>query len=512
MRGSDAGSEEFKIEKTEEGYRLTGITRFSQSGGQIEMAQSQSLDKNWNLVRYRLEASVGGRKQVIEAWREADLLQMRASIGEASKAQSVPAHGFPLVFDNLIVAHFQVFLNAIKNSRPGFGEWQLLVPQRLASINGKLEGPLDDAGILDGKPVRLRKYTLELANVLEEFWAEKDSNRLMRVTVPLQNVEYIRNGFSLQGSQGEALKPEQGFEEQVTFQSGSLRVPGTLFLPPKNSGRFPILVLVHGSGPNDRDETIGPNKPFRDIAYAMGSAGIATLRYDKRTFAFKNQIDLKTFTLDQEVTDDAVAALEYCLTRQEIDPEKIFLLGHSLGATMVPYIAGRFSRLRGAILLAGAARSLDELIIEQTAFQSRRAGTPDAQVSESSEELKKAFARVRSGEAADNEMVFFAPARYWREIFKLNVPRAFSELKVPVLALQGGKDVQVRRQDFELIKNALTSSGIKNHEFEYFPELNHLFMEVSGDPSGAEYGRPGKVHKAVVDRISAWVMRISQGK
>jgi dienelactone hydrolase len=508
MRGNDAGSEEFKILRTPEGYRVTGLTRVN-LGGQVEMTQDQSLSPEWNLLRYSLEASLGGRKQIIEASRDGDNIRMRAAVGDAEKAQAIRVQGVPVVLDNLIVAHFQVLLNLLKSAKSD-GKFQFLVPQRLAAISGKLEGPSEDSGNFDGKPVRLRKFTLELASVLEEIWVEAESNRLMRVTVPMQNIEYLREGFSPAAGPANAETAVQGTETDVLIPSGSLKVPGTLLLPSRRAGPSPVVVMVHGSGPNDRDETIGPNKPFRDIAQALAAGGIATLRYDKRTFAFKSQIDMKTFTLDQEVTDDAVAALEYCLTRPEIDPARVFLLGHSLGATMSPFIAARFARLRGAVLLAGAARPLDELLIEQMAFQSRKAGKSETEVGAMTGELKAAFGRVRSDAAADNEMILFAPARYWRELIRLDIPKALSQIRIPILVLQGGKDVQVRKEDFDLIRKSLSGSGIPNHDFVWMPEVNHLFMEVAGDPSGAEYGKPGHVQKEAVDRIVAWVNKIGK--
>jgi pimeloyl-ACP methyl ester carboxylesterase len=507
--GAATGSEEHTIEKSGSGYRLTSTTRLSQMGQQVEMIQEQILAADWSPERYKLEVGVAGLKQVVEAWKEGDQIQMRGSAGGQSKSQTVPIRPRTLVLDNVMVSHFQILLNAFAAEKEKSAEWRFLVPQVLMAINGKLAETKTEAGTWNGKNIQVRKYTLELANVIEEFWAEADSNRLMRVYVPVQKVELVREGFALTpGAAGEARTPAAGNERGVSFPSGSLRVPGTLCLPGKAAARVPIVVLVHGSGPNDRDESIGPNKPFRDLAQGLAAAGIATLRYDKRTFAFKQQINPKTLTLDQEVTDDAVAALEYCRTLAEIDPGRIFVLGHSMGGMMTPYIAPRFPPLRGAVLMAACARPLDELILEQTAFQSRIAGVAETELAASLQKLKGAFARIRSGEAADDEVVLFAPARYWRECFKLNVPKALAGLKLPVLVLQGGKDVQVTKADYDQIQNAFSASATKGNVFRWFPNLNHLFMEVTGRATGSEYGLAGIVSKEVIETIATWIMEI----
>jgi pimeloyl-ACP methyl ester carboxylesterase len=503
--GALTGSEEYQIERTGTGYRLTSKSALNQMGRESELKQEQTLRSDWGFEHYMLQASMMGQTQMIEASLDGPQVKMRVGMGAETKSQTVPLRPRAIVLDNVIVSHYQVLLNMIGPDAEATGEIFALVPQVLAGVRGKLSAPQNDAGTLNGKPIKLRKYTLELANVLMEFWAEAESNRLMRISVPMQNVELVREGFAAAIPAPESKEPSNWIERSLTFPSGSLQVPATLCLPVAPEGRVPVVILVHGSGPQDRDETIGPNKPFRDIAHGLAGAGIATLRYDKRTFAFKPQIDVKTLTLDQEVTDDAVAALEYSRTLPEASPENIFLLGHSMGGMMAPYITKRDPSLRGVILMAAVARPLDQLITEQVTFQMKVAGSSEADITKKVQDLKGAFGRIRSGEATDDDFVLFAPARYWREWFRLDIPAALAEMKTPVLVLQGGKDVQVTRADFDLIEKAIAGFPEARRELHFMPNLNHLFMEVSGQPTGAEYGRASTVDKSVIDLISTWV-------
>ncbi|MCK5741895.1 MAG: DUF3887 domain-containing protein, partial [Chlorobi bacterium] len=149
-------------------------------------------------------------------------------------------------------------------------------------------------------------------------------------------------------------------EEEIVFGKDSLKLPGTLTIPYSDDDEtFPVVILVHGSGPNDRDETVGPNKPFKDLALGLASMGVAVFRYDKRTKVhgmkiYKNDHD---FTLADETIDDAVEAVKLMKNHPSIDSYNIFVLGHSLGGMAIPRIGAETQNdTRGLIIMAGSAR------------------------------------------------------------------------------------------------------------------------------------------------------------
>ncbi len=299
--------------------------------------------------------------------------------------------------------------------------------------------------------------------------------------------------------------------EEVTIGKGQWQLPGTLALP-LGKVRALALVLVHGSGPNDRDETIGPQKPFRDLAEGLASHGIAVLRYEKRTrYAAAKLGSLKNFTVQDETVDDALAAVEFLRGRSEIDPARVFVLGHSLGGYLMPRIGQRDANIAGMILLAGSARPLEDLIVEQSLYLASLHGdSPEVQG-----QLKKVKAdaeRVKALGAdagpASGGMLFTAPPSYWLDLKGYDPAKEARGLRQPMLILQGERDYQVTMTDFGLWKDALRDRP--NVTFRSFPALNHLFQAGEGKSTPAEYTiKPGHVEPEVIEVIGTWIAGIA---
>ena len=178
-------------------------------------------------------------------------------------------------------------------------------------------------------------------------------------------------------------------ETQVEFGEEPWLVKGKLTMP-SGKGPYPAVVLVHGSGPHDEDETIGPNKPFRDLAGGLSSNGIAVLRYQKRTFAHKLRLAVqKTITVREEVLDDAEAAVEYLRRTPGIDKNKVFVLGHSMGATLAPQIAAEVKDVAGVILLAGTGRDFYDVLLDQLTYIASAPGAGQEKNRKEKEDVEK---------------------------------------------------------------------------------------------------------------------------
>ena len=299
-------------------------------------------------------------------------------------------------------------------------------------------------------------------------------------------------------------------EKEISIGKGTWRLPGTLSLP-KGAGPFPGVILVHGSGPEDRDESIGPNKPFRDLAQGLASRGVAVLRYEKRTkhYTILMALSLNSITVKEETIDDAVAAVEALKSQEKIDPKRIFVLGHSLGGTLIPRIGKTAPNIAGFISLAGSTRPLEDLVLEQTRYILSLDGTPSQEAHKKLIEIEQQVAKVKSPQLSKDtpmsELPLGVPANYWLDLRGYNPANAAKELLKPMLILQGERDYQVTMEDFANWKKALGSR--KDVTFISYPGLNHLFVEGKGKSTPAEYSAPGNVAKVVVDDIVKWIER-----
>lgn len=298
-------------------------------------------------------------------------------------------------------------------------------------------------------------------------------------------------------------------ERDFSIGEGDRALPGTLAMPKgagKTAGtRVPAVVLVHGSGAHDRDETIGPNKPFLDIARGLAEQGIAVLRYEKRSKARPQDFGTGNFGVDEETTNDAVLAVDALRTAPGIDGQRVFVLGHSQGGMLAPRIAAASGHVAGLVLLAAPARPLLDIVIEQNR---RLAVLDDGKTSDAEAgAITQLIEQVRITRDAATEpltrTVLGQPVGYWRSIDAVDAVAEAESVALPMLVLQGARDIQVVDADWQRWRGAFHD----NHEvsFKLYDTLNHLGIAGTGNGSLAEYGTPGHVDTQLINDVAAWI-------
>lgn len=344
------------------------------------------------------------------------------------------------------------------------------------------------------------------------------------------------------------VKPSAFSEKKITVGTGKWQLDGHLSLP-AGPGPFPAVILVHGSGPNDEDESIGPNKPFKDLSGGLATRGIAVLRYNKRTRQHASSLtkeELRTFTVREETLDDVLEAARVLRDNARIDKTRIFVIGHSLGGMLIPRIAAQDKELRGLIMLAGANSPLEDAMVTQVEYlislDSSDAGqrcissfdqrgksakvagdeqgkgvlaTEDdtsamSEAKKKLEHFKEERSKIKALKEQDAEngpQILGGYPAYWLDLRKHDPLKEIAELDRPLIVLQGERDYQVTADgDFPRWKAAIKEAGKdKLCQFKLYPGLNHLFMSGSGKCSPQEYEIPAHVDEAVIIDISDWI-------
>ena len=297
-------------------------------------------------------------------------------------------------------------------------------------------------------------------------------------------------------------------EQPFTVVNGKFELPGTLTLP-VGSGPFPGVVLVHGSGPNDADESIGEDKPFKDLAWGLASHGVAVLRYTKRTkqYGAASSANADTFTVEDETDGDARAAVALLTKQAGVDPQRVYVLGHSLGGMLAPRIAAGDPKVAGIIIMAGATRPLEDVILDQLHYIKGLPGGDTARMYQQMNQAEAAKKQIEDPALKAGTMVDVMgakiPASYWLDLRSYDSAEAAAKLTIPILVLQGGRDYQVTKPDFERFQKALAVHP--NTTLKWYPTMNHLFIEGAKASTPHDYETLGHVSEQVINDIAAWV-------
>lgn len=311
-------------------------------------------------------------------------------------------------------------------------------------------------------------------------------------------------------------KPEEAEAEPDAFESIELalpvplpgELPGILAMP-RGEGSFPAVVLLQGSGPSDMDETVGSLKPFRDLAEGLAAQGIAVYRFDKRSYVYGNELAAKKdITLQDEYIEDAVNAVRLLAGQDRIDPDRIFVLGHSLGGNAVPAIARELRqapvKARGYIMMAASPRPLDVLMREQYNFLYSLLPEVSTEQQAEKDALFSELDKLQDLDSlAEDDQVAGVYSAYWKWLAAYDILGAAGEITEPVLLLQGEEDYQVTTEDFGIWKSAFGDR--ENWRLVSFPGLTHAFVPGEKAEGSAVYTRDGKVREDVILEIASFI-------
>lgn len=344
-----------------------------------------------------------------------------------------------------------------------------------------------------GVMVRLSCAFRDMA--VDAYFSFDDAGRLV-------GLHFAPNGDDVEYFPPPYANPSSFREEGISVVSGRLTLPGTLTIP-KRRGPHSAVVLVHGMGPVDQDESLYKRKPFKDLACGLASRGIAVLRYEKRTHKYPEAAMTSNLDIDAETADDALAAVEMLFRRADIRSDRVFLFGHSLGAGAAPYIAARDSRLAGVVMFGAPARPVYELLVHQA----RYAATLDGNVSDAEQTfidgIEATVRTLRDGTWRPGDMLTCHPVEYWLGIDRMEPVKHARSLRAGILIIHGGRDFQVPDDEFEIWKREL--AGRPDVTLQRMEALDHSMVAGTGPSTFEQYKQPAHVDGNLIAFVAAWI-------
>ncbi len=299
-------------------------------------------------------------------------------------------------------------------------------------------------------------------------------------------------------------------EKIVVGQGTEYPLNGLLSLPDDLSKPVPAVVMVHGSGASNMDEKVMKLTPFRDLAEGLVKYGIASLRYDKRTFVHGRKMMKAPLTVWEETVEDAFRAIEILKADERIDHDRIYILGHSMGAMLAPRIDAQGGDARGLIMMAGTPFRLEDIVLRQL----KQAGNGNFFFKWIIGRQYKIYAKkfehlyqMSDEEAKKKKFAGSMNLFYFKEMGEKTASDYLKESDKPVLIMQGEKDFQVLAdEDFRAFKEELAER--KNTQFKLYPGLNHCFVKAIYDDilkASKEYSSERHIDEDVIGDIAAFI-------
>lgn len=401
------------------------------------------------------------------------------------------------------------FTAATRLLSPGLA--QKLTAEQLAAVweglqlsHGTFQKSGTDSLILrNGKPFYYRQWQFEKQTIRMEFAFTPDKR--------ISSLQVLGSGSGASYLPPTYDRPEDYREYSLPIRHDTIVLPAILTLP-ANCQRCPLLILLPDLGPQDKDHSIGPTKMFRDLAVGLAAQGIATYRFDKRTFRYGPELmaDLRLLTLETEILEDVQVAMRQLAQVAEIDTNRLHLLGLGLGGMAAGRVA-RFSpwSVRSITVVGSSPRPLPDQLFDQfLPLLAEKSGNADWQPAAKVFAAQVALAkssRLNNDTPADS-LPLQLPGPYWKYLQQTDLINDFWYSTAPLWFVRGARDYQSQPADLTAWEARL--AGRSNLRTEELPGLNHLLMPVAADtPLREHYQMPGHVANGFITRLAAFILQ-----
>ena len=418
-----------------------------------------------------------------------------------------------VLIENGVWHHFLFLFAQYDPARSGPQTFKAFVLSQAVPFGLNLERLDSPIFKINGQPVTTEHFRAETTLGLSfEIWTDTSLVPLF-IQVPAQQIKIVRKGSE---ALAELISPpppkpvtlvnDPYTTEEVEFTNGGQKLVGTLTIPKKGPAPFPAVVIISGSGPQDRDGSTVASL-YRLVAEHLSANGVAVLRADDRGVG--KSIPLASGTSYRDLINDSKAAFEFLFNRPDIDRRKIALAGHSEGALTALMIGAEDPRVAAVVVLAGGSRSLDRIVFEQTlnlqALKSPVNPSDKTRYPALVAQLDKVFTEVRSKpKPADPAK---DPLAYFRQHLEIDPLAIARRVRVPTLILNGERDDNVLSYHALELAQAMADSGNKQVLLRIFPNLTHVFTPSTRDKAVTN-AQAGEVSPEVLELIQRWAANV----
>lgn len=516
------------------GYLLNSQGAIVANGETVTLGQQTQYDERFRPMTYTMAIEMPDEAVFASAQMGEKDLEMVVQTGLSVENTKVTDIENVALLDNNLIGQFAVLLLAIRSETLD-RSFTAAIPQALLSLPARVDGPNSVTFYSGGKEFQGKQFDLHLGDT-EITLIEYEGHLAGLANRSQGTMGYDTNIFPsgiTVDVQTEVEATDSAVERDVTFESGDLTLEGTLRLPDTGEASYPAILFIHGSGPVDRDgnavdlETgtvVMQMDIYRQLAEALSDVGFASFRFDKRGVG--NSQGDAALASRGDLIDDARAAIQTLRNQPEIDATRLILVGHSEGGYLAPMLAVDDPDIAGVVLLASAARSLDEITrwqVESLLTQQGVEGvTMEAALAQQDQYI--AFVKASSGEWADYTVAQLQEEMAWldeataaqlkstplalswlREHYLATPADTMVQLNDPVLIISGEKDIQVPSSEAQALIDLLTTAGNSDVSAFVFPDLNHLLRYHPEEPNLTVRHLNEPVDPRVIVTLQEWL-------
>jgi len=513
LNGAPIGTVEVSVQRAADGIVIGGVSRMGPPLSLVVRNVEIRYDLEWKPIEYTLDAAVRGqtvRVHTIFASGTAtsEVTQVDKTV---QKTDSVAAD--TLVLPNAFYGAYEALAVRLASAKPGTELRGYVVPQLEVPI--KVTAVTEERIQVPGRTVATRHYQATFGAptgpVDVDLWSDL-SGRLVRFSVPIQSLDVVRADIATVAARREtAARPG---DEHVSIPASGFVLGATVSRPAGVSAtkpaKLPAVVLVGGSGPTDRDETVVNIPIFAQLAGALADAGFLVVRYDKRGVG-QSGGRLEVATLS-DYADDADAVVKYLEKRKDVHRKRIAMVGHSEGAWTALLTASRDGSIAALALIGGAGTTGAELILEQQQHALERMSIPDAEKQakvELQRKIQKAVVAGSGWEGIPAELRKQADTPWFQSFLLFDPAKVLRRVKQPILILQGGLDTQVsviQHEKLAALARARKGPAGRAVQANTFAGLNHLLVPATtGEAEEYASLKDRNVSKELLDTLATWL-------